>query len=269
MNRIPSFLKWLISSILAVALLTGVFFLRGDGQAAPLPAEITTSPTASPTSSATAEPATDINNLMIALINSEQKIVSITVLRQSTDGTKLAIVNIDPATLIVPPGQGFVPISDAGLQGSFDGVDQAISGALGIPIDGSIYLQRLALAGLVDGVGGVTINSENLYRVSESGEAAEYVRSGSSILAGGPAAGYAMLKSKFETTDQFMSRTNQVLRAVFENQQGDQERVDEVLSALGSLAKSNVPTQSIARLIVELRTSNLWSSANISRVPSN
>jgi anionic cell wall polymer biosynthesis LytR-Cps2A-Psr (LCP) family protein len=125
------------------------------------------------------------------------------------------------------------------------------------------------LAGLVDGVGGITIDSQNLYRVSESGEAAQYVRPGSAVLTGGDAAGYAMVKSPFETTDEFMSRTNQVLRAVFENQQGDEARVDEVLSALGSLAKSNVPTQSIARLIVELRTSNLWSSANISRVPSN
>lgn len=265
MNRIPSFLKWLMSSTLAVALLTGVFVLRGDGQAAPLPAEIT----ASPSVSSTSDPATDINNLLIALIDSQQKIVSVTVLKQSSDGTKFSIVNIDPATLIVPPGQGFVPISDAGLQGSFDGVDQAISGALGIPIDGSILLQRLALAGLVDGVGGITIDSQNLYRVSESGEAAQYVRPGSAVLTGGDAAGYAMVKSQFETTDEFMSRTNQVLRAVFENQQGDEARVDEVLSALGSLAKSNVPTQSIARLIVELRTSNLWSSANISRVPSN
>lgn len=265
MNRFPSFLKWLISPILAVALLTGVFVLRGDGQAESLPAELT----ASPTSSSTAEPATDINNLMIALIDSEQKIVSVSVLRQSSDGTKLAIVDIDPATLIVPPGQGFVPISDAGLQGSFDGVDKAISGAFGIPIDGSMYLQRLALAGLVDGVGGVTIDSKNLYRVSESGEAAQYVRPGTALLPGGLASGYAMVKSKFETTDQFMNRTNQVLRAVFENQQADEARVNEVLSALGSLAKSNVPTQSIARLIVELRTANLWSSANISRVPIN
>jgi len=266
-NRIPSFLKWLISSILAIAILTGVFVVRGDGQAAPLPVELTATP--SPIPSPTAQPAGDINNLMIALIDSEQKIVSVTVLRQSEDGTKFGIVNVDPATLIVPPGQGFVPISDAGLQGSFDGVDQAISGALGIPIDGSMYLRRLALAGLVDGVGGVTINSENLYRVNEAGEPAEYVRFGSALLPGGPAAGYAMVKSKFETTDQFMSRTNQVLRAVFENQQGDQARVHEVLSALGSLAQSNVPTDSIARLIVELRAANQWSSASISRVPSN
>lgn len=269
MNRIPPFLKWLISSILGVALLTGILVIRGDGQATPLPAEITAIPTASATASPTADPATDIDNLMIALVDSKQKIVSITVLRQSVDGTKFAIVNIDPATLIVPPGQGFVPISDAGVQGSFDGVDEAISGALGIPIDGSIYLRRLALAGLVDGVGGVTINSENLYRVSEAGEPAQYVRFGSSLLTGGQAAGYAMVKSKFETTDDFMKRTNQVLRAVLENQQGDQARVQEVLSALGSLAQSNVPTQNIARLIVELRAANLWSSASISRAPSN
>lgn len=265
MNRIPSFLKWLISSILAIAVLTGVFVLRGDGQAAPLPAEIT----ASPSPSSTAEPATDINDLMIALIDSNQKIVSVTVLRQSSDGTKFAIVNIDPTTLIVPPGQGFVPISDAGLQGSFAGVDKAISGALGIPIDGSILLQRLALAGLVDDVGGVTIDSKNLYRVSEEGKPAQYVRLGSAVLEGGSAAGYAMVKSKFETTDEFMNRTNQVLRAVFENQTGDQARIDEVLSALGSLAQSNVPTQSIARLLVELRTANLWPNASISRAPIN
>lgn len=265
MNRIPAFLKWLISSILAIAVLTGVFVVRGDGQAAPLPVEVTASPSATPT----APLATDINNLMIALIDSKQKIVSVTVLRQSSDGTKFAIVNIDPATLIVPPGQGFVPISDAGLQGSFDGVEQAISGALGIPIDGSIYLRRLALEALVDGVGGVTIDSENLYRVSEEGQPAEYVRLGSALLHGGPAAGYAMVKSKFETTDQFMKRTDQVLRAVFETQQGDESRVHEVLSALGSLAQSNVPTESIARLLVELRDANLWSSASISRVPSN
>jgi anionic cell wall polymer biosynthesis LytR-Cps2A-Psr (LCP) family protein len=268
-NRIPPFLKWLISSILGVAFLTGIFVIRGDGQATPLPAEITAIPTVSTTASPTADPATDIDNLMIALVDSKQKIVSITVLRQSVDGTKFAIVNIDPATLIVPPGQRFVPISDAGLQGSFDGVDEAISGALGIPIDGSIYLRRLALAGLVDGVGGVTINSENLYRVSEAGEPAQYVRFGSSLLTGGQAAGYAMVKSKFETTDEFMKRTNQVLRAVLENQQGDQARVQEVLSALGSLGQSNVPTQNIARLIVELRAANLWSSASISRAPSN
>jgi len=77
------------------------------------------------------------------------------------------------------------------------------------------------------------------------------------------------VKSNFETTDQFMERTNQILRAVFENQSGDQARVHEVLSALGSLAQSNVPTESIARLLVELRAANLWSSASISRVPSN
>jgi hypothetical protein len=99
-NRIPSFLKWLMSSTLAVALLTGVFVLRGDGQAAPLPAEIT----ASPDVSSTSDPATDINNLLIALIDSQQKIVSVTVLKQSSDGTKFSIVNVDPATLIVPPG---------------------------------------------------------------------------------------------------------------------------------------------------------------------
>ena len=266
MNRIPAFLKWLTSSLLAIALLTGVFVIRGDGQAAPLPDQVTATPLAP---EEVVEPSQAIHNLMFALIGSDQKIISVTVIRQSLNGEKLSIVNIDPKTFIVPPGQGFVPISDAGLQGSFDGVDKAISGALGIPIDGSIYLQRLAYAGLVDSIGGITIVSENLYRVSEPGELPRYVRAGTSLLEGSDAAGYAMLQSKFETTDEFMARGNQVLRAVFENLQGDQERIDEIFSALGSIARSNVPTASIAQLIIELRASNLWPSADISRLPVN
>jgi len=265
-NRIPAFLKWLTSSLLAIALLTGVFVIRGDGQAAPLPDQVTATPLAP---EEVVEPSEEVNNLMFALIGSDQKIISVTVIRQSLNGEKLSIVNIDPKTFIVPPGQGFVPISDAGLQGSFDGVDKAISGALGIPIDGSIYLQRLAYAGLVDSIGGITIVSENLYRVSEPGELPRYVRAGTSLLEGSDAAGYAMLQSKFETTDEFMARGNQVLRAVFENLQGDQERIDEIFSALGSIARSNVPTASIAQLIIELRASNLWPSADISRLPVN
>jgi len=265
-NRIPAFLKWLTSSLLAIALLTGVFVIRGDGQAAPLPDQVTATPFAP---KEVVEPSQEVNNLMFALIGSDQKIISVTVIRQSLNGEKLSIVNIDPKTFIVPPGQGFVPISDAGLQGSFDGVDKAISGALGIPIDGSIYLQRLAYAGLVDSIGGITIVSENLFRVSEPGELPRYVRAGTSLLEGSDAAGYAMLQSKFETTDEFMARGNQVLRAVFENLQGDQERIDEIFSALGSIARSNVPTASIAQLIIELRASNLWPSADISRLPVN
>lgn len=266
MNRIPAFLKWLTSSLLAIALLTVIFAIRGDGQATPLPAEITAVPNAAQEN---VEPEVKIHNLMFALIDSGQEIASVTVIRYSLDGEKLALVNIDPATLIVPPGQGFVPISDAGLQGSFDGVDKAISGALGIPIDGSIYLQRLAYAGLVDSIGGVTIVSDNLYRVSEDGEFPRYVRAGTSLLEGSDAAGYAMRQSKFESTNEFMSRGNQVLRAVFENLQGDQERIDEIFSSLGSIARSNVPTASIARLIIELQAANLWPSADISRLPVN
>lgn len=266
MNRIPAFLKWLTSSLLAIALLTGVFVMRGDGQAIPLADQVIAVPEPA---QEVAESAQEVHNLMFALIDSDQKIVSVTVIRQSVVEEKLSIVNIDPATLIVPPGQGFVPISDAGLQGSFDGVDKAISGALGIPIDGSIYLQRLAYAGLVDSIGGITVVSENLYRVSERGEVPRYVRAGTSLLEGSDAAGYAMLQSKFETTDEFMTRGNQVLRAVFENLQGDQERVDEIFSALGSIARSNVPTASIARLIIELRAANLWPRAHISRLPVN
>lgn len=139
MNQIPPFPKWLTSSLLAIALLTGVFVIWGDDQA--LPDQVTAIP--------------------------------------------------------LPPQEDAEP-------------------------------------------------SDNLYRVSEPGEVPRYVRAGTSLLEGIDAAGYAMLQSKFESTDDFMVRGNHVLRAVFENLQGDQERIDEIFSALGSIARSNVPTASIA-----------------------
>jgi hypothetical protein len=73
-NRIPALLKWLTSSLVAIALLTVVFVIRGDGQAIPLADQITATP--EPTQEV-AESTQEVHNLMFALIGSDQKIVSV------------------------------------------------------------------------------------------------------------------------------------------------------------------------------------------------
>lgn len=262
MNRIPPFLKWLTSALLAVGLLTGALLLKGEGQPTPLPAQITASPTA-----ASEAPIAQVNNLLIALIDSTQHIISATVLQKSSDDTMFHVTNVDPEMLITVGDQPPVKLADSGLGGSFDGVDQALALALGTPIEGSVYLQRLALAGLVDSVGGISVVSDDIYRVSDLGELDAYVFKGTATLDGKEASGFAMIRGRTETPEHFTDRTNQVLRAVFENMPSDQQRVEEVLSALGSLARSNVPTASVAKLIVSLRDHNLWPIASYDRAP--
>ena len=233
--------------------------VKGQGQPAPLPSQLT----ASPTPSATVEPQpAELNNFLIALISGDQRIVSATILQKSRDNKTLKILNVDPETPIVVNGK-FVKLSEAGLGGSFDGVDKALSAALFTPIEGSVYLQRLALAGLADAVGGVTVQSDAGYLVSEPGKPPLYVPPGSVSIAGEEAAGFAMVRATNESTPDFMARTNQVLRAVFESMPIDQQRVEETLSALGSLARSNIPTSSIAQMLVALKENNLWPNALI------
>ena len=260
MNRIPPFLKWLTSALVAIGLLTGILFLKGEGQPTPLPEQVTATPTPG-----TELPIAEVNNLLIALIDSSQHIVSATILQKALDDSSLHVVNVDPDTEISVAGQAPVKLADAGLGGSFDGVDEAISVAIGTPVDGSVYLQRLALAGLVDSVGGISVTSDGIYRVSVPEELDAYVYKGTANLDGKQAAGYAMVRGRTETAESFTSRTNQVLRATFEKMPSDQQRVEEVLSALGSLARSNVPTASIAKLVVSLRDNNLWPIASYAR----
>ncbi len=257
MNRVPTFLKWLTSALLGISLLTGVLLIKGQGQPNPLPSQITASP--SPSKTAEPKPA-ELNYLFIALISGDQKIVSAMILQKSSDNKTLKLINIDPETPIVIKGK-FVKLSDAGLGGSFDGVDKALSSSLFTPIEGSVYLQRLALAGLADAVGGVTVQANSNYLVSEPNRPPLFVPQGSVLIAGEQAAGFAMVKVPNEATADFMARTDQVIRAVFEGMPVDKQRVEETLSALGSLARSNIATSSIAQMLVVLKENNLWPNA--------
>jgi anionic cell wall polymer biosynthesis LytR-Cps2A-Psr (LCP) family protein len=246
---------------LGIGLLTGVFLIKGQGQPNPLPSQLT----AAPSPSATSEPApTELRYLFIALISGDQKIVAATVLQKSASNETLNLINVDPETQILLNGR-LVKLSDAGLSGSFDGVDSAVSLALRTPIEGAVYLQRLALAGLADSVGGITVQAAQNYLVSEPGKPALYVPQGSVLIAGEQAAGFAMVKVPTESTADFMNRTDQVLRAVFESMPADKQRVEEIFSALGSLARSNIPTSSVAQMLVAIKENNLWPNALITR----
>ena len=246
MNRMPPFLKWLVSSVVALALFTGIFFLRGQSSTDVI---VPTSP----------PKAQDIRSLFVVLTDDDNKVARTSLIVAAKDFHSITALSFDPRIVIDTGSNGMMPIRNAIPQADPSGVDDAVEIASNVKIDGALLTQRLALAGLIDAVGGITVNSSDTYRVSPKGDAALYVRKGKSHIDGTRAAGFAL------TSD---AAYLQVLVQTFAKLPSDSQRINEIMGALGSLARSTVPTSDISSMIVAMGAGNAWSTIKTVDVPT-
>lgn len=246
MNRMPPFLKWLASSVLALAVFTGIFFLRGQSSTT------VAVPTKSPSANA-------IRSLLVLLTDDDSKVTRTSLVVAAKDFQSATALSFDPRIVIDMGDSGMMPIREAIPTADPSGVDSALSMASGVQIDGALLVQRLALAGLIDAVGGVTINSPDTYRVSPKNEPAVYVRKGKSSVDGTRAAGYAL------TSD---ANYLEVLTKTFAKLPSDPQRINEILGALGSLARSTIPTGDISSLLVSMVESDVFTKISTIDVPT-
>jgi len=246
-NRIPSFLKWLVINVLALAILTSVFYFRGQQQEIANNLELDTK--------------TQINSLLIQLADDDRTSRAFVLLIKEND-TELVAINISPKIAIQFGEAGLMSAEQAGTQVSPEVISDAIATATGIRIDGTITLQRLAIAGLVDSVDGVEVNAKAGLLVSGPDEDPLYVPPGQQRLDGQHAAGYAMFQQFIEDESALFSRTNEVIRAIFNNVPIESGALDETLASLGSLARSDISTQDISDFFLSLNRLNLWPAAN-------
>ena len=246
MNRMPPFLKWLASSVVALALFTGIFFVRGQ---ASTDAIVPTNPPV----------AQDIRSLFVVLTDDDNKVARTSLIVAGKDFHSITALSFDPRIVIDTGDNGMMPIRDAIPQADPSGVDDAVEIASGVQIDGALLTQRLALAGLIDAVGGISVNSPNTYRVSPKDGPALYVRKGRSHIDGTRAAGYALISD---------ATYLEVLVETFAKLPSDTQRISEILGALGSLARSTVPTADISAMIVAMGTGSAWSKISTVDVPT-
>jgi hypothetical protein len=176
-----------------------------------------------------------------------------TLLFQVTDREGLAVANVLLATgggansgsqlylspiLLVPvplptPLQSTVGASDT-LQAS-----TGVSMLLGVRVDAAVALNRLALAALVDAIGGVPISVQESVRVTDAaGKTIETVPLGNRTLAGVDAATYALTLQPGESQMARMRRFAEVIERVLASLPDDVESMRQVVLSLGSLAKS-------------------------------
>lgn len=253
MNRVPSFLKWLAASLTAVALFTAAFVIKGNGRAEPLPPGIT----ATPTISANQEPA-KISRLLVLVADENWVVQGASVVGHDPALTALRIANIDPRTTFDSGIGGYTSIAKGGATATLTSVTQRISVATATQADATLIIQRVALAGLIDAVGGIDITSDADYPVSKGPGPILYVTKGTWHVDGTRAAGYAVLAQPGDTPAKHNARVNQVLLATLNQLPQDTNRLDEVLLALGALARTTMPMSDVARFISDVKSNSLF-----------
>lgn len=268
MERTPSFLKWLASSLAGIALFTGLFLLKGNGRALPvLPQE---SPTASATPTQV-EPARDLHTLMVTVARDDQRIASSILIVANPKVSKVRLYVIEPRVVIDTGASSLTNVATAGFESSSSNVQKAVSNALGVRIDGSLILQRLALAGLIDSVRGVDIVNPSAIRVHIQEQRDLVIPPGKVHLDGTRAAAYALARIPHEPMAVRTARLDTILRATVLKLPSDPERMKQTLSALGSLSRTTVPTGDVANFLVKVKSRRIWKAAksiNFVTVPS-
>jgi len=267
-ERTPSFLKWLASSLAGIALFTGLFLLKGNGRALPVLPQASPTASSSPTQ---VEPARDLHTLLVTVTRDDQHIASSLLIVATSNVSKVRLFVIEPRIVIDTGASSLTNLATAGFETSSSNVQRALTNALGVRIDGSLVLQRLALAGLIDSVRGVDIENPSSIRVPIQQRRDLVIPPGKVHLDGSRAAAYALVRIPHESMVVRTARLDMVLRAAVLKLPNDFERMKQTLSALGSLSRTTVPTGDVANFLLKVKRERVWKAAksiNFVTVPS-
>ena len=206
-------------------------------------------PSPSPTSTRPVE-----RTLLLQVLDAEGYALGNFVLgvEQEPDSTTVLTV---PASLLVGAGDdtrtlGMTPKSTDTLAAV-----KGIGATLNLRVDAALTLDRLAFAGLVDAVDGIWVELPTAVRVPEVGEPAQTRTLGPGWvkLDGLAAADYAVLRLPGEDEQARIARVQQVVGLALEGLPRNAERMRQLLTSLGSLAQSTVPTEELVPFLLQVR----------------
>ena len=260
MQRVPSFLRWLAGGLAGVVVLTGLFVAKGQGQREALPIEVT--------ASASAEEKAKILRLLIIICDDQGATTGATILSRSSNSQTIRLFNVDPQVAVDLGAQGIRALSETGQDTVIDAIQHGVQVATGIPIDATLRMQRLPLAGLIDSVGGIEITSAQGFLVSGEDETPLYVPEGTNIITGAQAADFATFTVAGAPEADRIARMNQVLTAIFKTLPVDEKRLTEIVESLGAMAGTNVPTADVVSMLIDLSESNAWDFPIARTLPS-
>lgn len=234
--RHPSRRRAVISLVLLVAVLAAMTAVVVANRESPVP-----EPT--PIASPSPEPLAEDPTLMVQLRDdSFTNVGNVVIGLDDASGGQLYL----PASLAVAAvgarqetlgATGAAPIAQA---------PELVSLQTGVRIDGALVLDRLAFAGLVDAVGGVTVEvPQTTAFVDRAGTTLAVIPAGTQTLDGPEAALYATFRGRELSPASQYLRFQQVWNALLPLLPDSEDRMRAILGSLGALARS---TQAVAPL---------------------
>jgi anionic cell wall polymer biosynthesis LytR-Cps2A-Psr (LCP) family protein len=160
-----------------------------------------------------------------------------------------------PASLLVPEGDDSVTLGQTPQSADTLAAVKAIEDGLGVRIDAGLQLDRLAFAGLVDAVGGVWVNLERPVLLPAIGDEGRFRALGPGWVKmdGIAAADYAVLRIPGESEQDRIDRFIRVLEDVLEKLPRTEDQMRQLLTSLGSLAQTTVPTEELVPFLMRVR----------------
>jgi len=174
------------------------------------------------------------------------------VLLATSDGRHGATAVLMSASLLVPT-PAWQPMAQTASTGDTLLGRNAVSMLLGVRVDASLILDRLALAAVVDAIGGIPIQIDRPVIAAGDGTATVSIPAGSRVIDGVTAADYAIAQVPGEREADRMARFADVLRPVLRELPRDPEEMRQLVLSLGSLAKSTQTNEQLVQTLLDLQ----------------
>jgi hypothetical protein len=161
-----------------------------------------------------------------------------------------------PASLLVTQGDDSVTLGTTPQSADTLAGVKAIEDSLGLRVDAGLTLDRLAFAGLVDAVDGVWVELTRPILLPAIGEETRLrvLGPGWVKMDGIAAADYAVLRIPGESETDRIDRFLGVLQDTIERMPRTNDQLRQLLTSLGSLAQSTVPTEELVPFLKSVRS---------------
>jgi hypothetical protein len=212
------------------------------------------SPDPTPTPTGTPTPPATQSTLLLQVRDDDDIAVNDVVLGAGGGPDRSVFLYAQPGLLVDVAGAGTTTLGNtARLPDTLASVD-AMTDLLGIRIDGGLVLDRLAFAGLVDAVGGVPVDVRKPIVVTdEDGNLVVDIATGARTLDGISASYYVTTRLPGEREQARIRRFSDVLLKVVADLPDSPERMRQLLTSLGALARSTIPTDDLVSMLLTLQ----------------
>ena len=229
------------------------------------PREAVEAPTPSPTPSAPAS-----QDTLLLQVRNDSDFGADNMIAAMGADLPVAQVLVPSRMIVDDPGSGQQSLGQTARLLNRMASQDTLSDLLAVRVDGTLSLARLAMAGMVDFVGGISVEVDRAIVDTDprSGEQTVEVPAGPQSLDGTQAAAYALAWLPGEPESARLARFATVLGSTISALPDDQLRIEQMLTGLGGSARTTVPTADVAAFLRQMRGELLAGSARVQVLPT-